>query len=86
MMDRGFTVLEKKIVINFISYKLCKLFVFNVFPNVLYTCKPFHTIYTIFTWSLQKFKRGILLYLTSNKTGVFVQQLATPLSSCDYMI
>jgi hypothetical protein len=51
-------------VMNFVSYNLCKLYVFNVFPNVLCVQKPFPAIYTIFTWSLQKFKRGVLLYIS----------------------
>jgi hypothetical protein len=48
-------------VMNLVSYKLHKLFVFNVSYFFLQT--PFPTIYTIFTWSLKKCKRGVLLYL-----------------------
>jgi hypothetical protein len=46
---------------NFVSYKLCKLF-FNVFPNVLCVNKPLPAIYTILIWSLQKCKRGVILH------------------------
>jgi hypothetical protein len=35
--------------------------VVNVFPNVFYVQKPFPAIYTIFIWSHQKCKRGVLL-------------------------
>jgi hypothetical protein len=54
-------------VVNFVSYKLRKLFVFNVSfffsANTISRNLHFPTIYTIFTWSLQKCKRGVLLYL-----------------------
>jgi hypothetical protein len=33
-----------------------------VFPNVLCVHKHFPVVYTIFTWSLQKCKTGVLLY------------------------
>jgi hypothetical protein len=50
-------------VINLLSYKVCKLF-----PNVLCVYKPFPAIYAIFTRSLKKCKRGVhCIYLISQQ-------------------
>jgi hypothetical protein len=46
------------------------------FPKFIMYCKPFPTIYTIFTWFLQMWTRGVLLYLDKLRGGKYTMHIS----------